>query len=56
MIGRRAWEYFSDRIVQVAREINTEAGRQVAMAYRGTAACQSLRLASQSTAFGQSSF
>ena len=26
---------FSDRVVQVAREINTEAGRQVAIAYRG---------------------
>ena len=26
---------FSDRIVQVAREINTEAGRQVAIVYRG---------------------
>ena len=25
---------FSDRVVQVAREINAEAGRQVAMAYR----------------------
>jgi 3-oxoacyl-[acyl-carrier protein] reductase len=28
---------FSDRVVQVAREINTEAGRQVAIAYRGDA-------------------
>ena len=26
---------FSDRVVQVAREINAEAGRQVAIAYRG---------------------
>jgi 3-oxoacyl-[acyl-carrier protein] reductase len=26
---------FSDRVVQVARELNTEAGRQVAIAYRG---------------------
>ena len=26
---------FSDRVVQVAREVNTEAGRQVAIAYRG---------------------
>jgi len=26
---------FSERVVQVAREINTEAGRQVAIAYRG---------------------
>jgi hypothetical protein len=26
---------FSDRVVQVAREINVEAGRQVAIAYRG---------------------
>jgi 3-oxoacyl-[acyl-carrier protein] reductase len=26
---------FSDRIAQVAREVNTEAGRQVAIAYRG---------------------
>jgi NAD(P)-dependent dehydrogenase (short-subunit alcohol dehydrogenase family) len=26
---------FSDRVAQVAREINTEAGRQVAIAYRG---------------------
>jgi 3-oxoacyl-[acyl-carrier protein] reductase len=26
---------FSDRVVQVAREINTEVGRQVAIAYRG---------------------
>jgi hypothetical protein len=25
----------SDRVVQVAREINSEAGRQVAIAYRG---------------------
>src|ERR1700686_162667 len=25
----------SDRVVQVAREVNTEAGRQVAIAYRG---------------------
>src|SRR5271157_6322564 len=26
---------FSDRVLQVAREMNTEAGRQVAIAYRG---------------------
>src|SRR5271166_6030956 len=26
---------FSDRVAQVAREVNTEAGRQVAIAYRG---------------------
>src|SRR6202140_2348562 len=26
---------FSDRVVQVAREVNTEAGRQVAIDYRG---------------------
>src|SRR5208283_2537332 len=26
---------FSDRVAQVARELNTEAGRQVAIAYRG---------------------
>ena len=26
---------FSDRVVQVARELNTDAGRQVAIAYRG---------------------
>ena len=26
---------FSDRVVQVARKVNTEAGRQVAIAYRG---------------------
>ena len=26
---------FSERVVQVAREINAEAGRQVAIAYRG---------------------
>ena len=34
---------FSDRVVHVAREINAEAGRQVAIAYRGDAADTAFR-------------
>ena len=34
---------FSDRVVQVAREINTEAGHQVAIAYRGDTADSAFR-------------
>src|SRR4249919_3439822 len=34
---------FSDRVVQVAREINAEAGRQVAIAYRGDTADPAFR-------------
>src|SRR4029077_13254101 len=34
---------FSDQVVQVAREINTEAGRQVAIAYRGDTADTAFR-------------
>src|ERR1700693_590696 len=34
---------FSERVVQVAREINTEAGRQVAIAYRGDTADTAFR-------------
>jgi len=34
---------FSDRVVQVAREMNTKAGRQVAIAYRGDATDSAFR-------------